>query len=545
MKKIFSLILISAILSIVSWAIADVAIDEAHFPDAAFRNHLENENDSNQDHLLDDEEIGNIKYLYVGDTGIKSMQGIEYMTSLEYLNCGSNQITSLDLSGLSALRELDCSFGELISINVSNCASLTSIYVPNNKISSLNLTQTPALQEIDLYGNRLTTLDVSANTVLQKLECGNNKLTSLDLSGNRTLNYLDCYMNQLTSLTIPKNSELTTILCWNNQLTSLDVSHNPYLTTLTCTENKLSKLNVSGCSSLSKLECGQNNLKSLDISGLPLLTDLHVAWNELEYIDVTKNPLLENFACSMNQLTSVDISQNTVLKEFNCYGNRIESLDVSKNPLLEILGCAENRMFQLNVSKCPILSGYMQQYTRTVGSHGNSFDQFGDKFFFDVFVTVTGDGIVSKPLIDIPEPEETPAPETVTTDGGVFNLSGNTAMFSKSADKNATSLVIPATVKAKGKTYKVTEIKANACKGMQKLTSIVIGKNVKTIGKNAFSRCKKLKTITVKATKLESIGKKAFKGIATDAVFKCPKKLKKTYEPMIRKAGAPKTAAIK
>ena len=175
------------------------------------------------------------------------------------------------------------------------------------------------------------------------------------------------------------------------------------------------------------------------------------------------------------------------------------------------------------------------------------FDQFGEKFFFDVFVTVTGDGIVSKPLIDIdtPEPEETPAPATVTTDGGVFILSGNTAVFSKSADKNAASLVIPATVKANGKTYKVTEIKDNACKGMQKLTSVVIGKNVKTIGKNAFNGCKELKTITVKATKLSSIGKKAFKGIAKKAAFKCPKKQKDTYEAMIRKAGAPKTATIK
>jgi len=74
------------------------------------------------------------------------------------------------------------------------------------------------------------------------------------------------------------------------------------------------------------------------------------------------------------------------------------------------------------------------------------------------------------------------------------------------------------------------------------LTGITIGKKVTTIAKNAFSGCKKLKNITVKSKKLKTVGKKAFKGIAADAVFKCPKVKLADYETLIRKAGAPKTA---
>ena len=56
---------------------------------------------------------------------------------------------------------------------------------------------------------------------------------------------------------------------------------------------------------------------------------------------------------------------------------------------------------------------------------------------------------------------------------------------------------------------KVTEIGEDAFSG-QKLTSVVIGKNVKTIGENAFSDNEKLKTVTLNEG-LETIGNGAFR----------------------------------
>jgi len=86
-------------------------------------------------------------------------------------------------------------------------------------------------------------------------------------------------------------------------------------------------------------------------------------------------------------------------------------------------------------------------------------------------------------------------------------------------------------------TYKVTAIKAKAFNKYKKLKNVVIGKNVKTIGKKAFFGCKKLKKVTVKSKVLKKIGKKAFtrKG-GKKVTFKVPKKYKKKYKKLLKKA---------
>lgn len=65
--------------------------------------------------------------------------------------------------------------------------------------------------------------------------------------------------------------------------------------------------------------------------------------------------------------------------------------------------------------------------------------------------------------------------------------------------------------------------------------------------KNAFKGCKKLKKVTIKAAKLKSIGKNAFKGIYKKATFKVPKKQLKKYKKLIKKkkTGFKKTMKVK
>ena len=88
-----------------------------------------------------------------------------------------------------------------------------------------------------------------------------------------------------------------------------------------------------------------------------------------------------------------------------------------------------------------------------------------------------------------------------------------TVTVTKITDKNAKELTIPATVKVKGVTYKVTAVSDRAFKGNKKLTTVTIGSNVTKIGIGAFYGCKNLKKITVTAGKLKTISKNAFKGI--------------------------------
>ncbi len=137
------------------------------------------------------------------------------------------------------------------------------------------------IKRLDCGGNNLTSLDVSKNTALTELNCSGNNLTSLDVSKNTALTWLDCGGNNLTSLDVSKNTALTELNCYDNNLTSLDVSKNTALTDLFCRENNLTSLNVSGCTALTELDCYDNNLTSLNVSGCTALTDLSCGRNNL------------------------------------------------------------------------------------------------------------------------------------------------------------------------------------------------------------------------------------------------------------------------
>lgn len=98
-------------------------------------------------------------------------------------------------------------------------------------------------------------------------------------------------------------------------------------------------------------------------------------------------------------------------------------------------------------------------------------------------------------------------------------------------NKNAKSVTIPAVIKVKGVTYKVTSIGTKAFNGSKKLTKVTVGTNIKKISNNAFFKCKSLKMVTIKSVLLtkKTANKKAFKGVNKKMVIKVPKKMKKAY----------------
>lgn len=115
---------------------------------------------------------------------------------------------------------------------------------------------------------------------------------------------------------------------------------------------------------------------------------------------------------------------------------------------------------------------------------------------------------------------------------------GRTVEFLKTASKKK-SVTIPASVKLKGKTYKVTSIKAGAFKNNKKLKKVTIGIHISKIGKNAFYGCKKLKTVIIKTKKLSAgkVGARAWKGIYKKATIKVPKKKRNAYRKWLKKKG--------
>ena len=188
-KRLF-LSLVTMFVTAVSWA--DVAINETNFPDENFRNYLINDTYSvGSDGILTDTEIQNINLINVDNKDISSLKGIEFFTSMTWLTCSNNQLTSLDVSKCTALTTLCCDNNQLTSLDVSGCTALTTLYCFENQLTSLDVSGCTALKYLYCYNNQLTSLDVSKCTAMSYLKCQNNQLTSIDVSKNTSLSVRD------------------------------------------------------------------------------------------------------------------------------------------------------------------------------------------------------------------------------------------------------------------------------------------------------------------------------------------------------------------
>ena len=118
----------------------------------------------------------------------------------------------------------------------------------------------------------------------------------------------------------------------------------------------------------------------------------------------------------------------------------------------------------------------------------------------------------------------------------ILKINKKTAYASvyKPVSKNNTKLTIPAVVKIKGTTCKVTAIAKKAFANNKKLRKLTIGKNVTTIGKKAFYKTSRLKNVTVKSTKLKTVAKDSFKKTNKQIKIKVPPKKKNAYKKLFR-----------
>ena len=212
--------------------------------------------------------------------GIGNLNGIQYFTSLTWLNCSNNSISNLSTLP-NSLTYLDCSYqgNNLTSLpalpNLLNYFDCTYNHINTlptlpNSLDTLKcgmgvLTVLPALPNsliyLDCHANNLTTLPVLP-TLLTYLECSNNNsLANLPNLPNSII-LIDCSFNHLVNLPLLPNS-LTFIECTSNYLTSLPVLPNS-LTHLDCgyQGNNLTSL-PSLPNSLIYLACQYNSLTSL------------------------------------------------------------------------------------------------------------------------------------------------------------------------------------------------------------------------------------------------------------------------------------------
>ena len=273
MKKLWSLIPVivgaAFLLLFVSrsaYAAGGIAINSTNFPDSTFRQYIQNNFDKDKDGQLSSDEVSQAREVDVKESGITSLKGIEYLTSLERLTCNSNKLTALDVSKNTGLKVLRCYGNDIKTLDVSKNTALVTLSCFNCGLTVLDVSRNLDLEELSFGTDSITSIDLSNNTNLKDLSCTYGKLTSLNVSANKNLYRLACFYNQLTSLNLKNNTKLVNLNISNNQISGIDLSKCPELQYLVVSNNKLTSLDLSHNEKLNALYTSYNQISKLDIS---------------------------------------------------------------------------------------------------------------------------------------------------------------------------------------------------------------------------------------------------------------------------------------
>ena len=293
-----------------------IAIDEAHFPDQIFREKFIAKFDEDGDYMLSADEISEAKDLDLHDmTTISSLEGIQYLTNLQFLSIDSSSISDLSPVTNSSLKELNCNSSKVTSVDLTRYPNLEVFTCPNTSISSL---------------------DVSKNEKLYMLFAYNTPISKLDVTNNPNLKQLSCNKTGLTELDVTHNPQLATLDIGDTKVKTLDVSKNPLLHRLVCYQTEINSLNVSNNLDLKKLSCFGTNITELDVTKNTKLTELNCSSTPIKKLDLSNNLELEklSFGGILEQgIRGLDISKNTKIKELRCYD--LYWLNVGNNNVLE------------------------------------------------------------------------------------------------------------------------------------------------------------------------------------------------------------------
>ena len=264
---------------------------------------------------LDIDATESIYNLQLNNLGLVSIDGVQFFSDLTFLNCDSNQLSTLPILP-EQLISFWCKHNQITALPELP-ESLTLLWCSDNQISALP-TLPVGLINLGCENNLLTSLP-NLPAGLSVFYCDNNQLTSLPVLPDELL-YFSCNYNLIN--TLPELPDgLINFFCSYNQLTSLPELPSG-LIELWCFNNHISSL-PSLPDNLSDFRCFSNQ-----ISLLPELPQsLIVLW------------------CYFNQLSVLPLLPES-LTDLRCYNNSITSLPTL--PLgITYLNCNENQLTRL------------------------------------------------------------------------------------------------------------------------------------------------------------------------------------------------------
>lgn len=293
---------------------------------------------------------------------IRSIDGIQFFTSLIALDCSYNLIDSISELPPN-LRSFQCIDNNLTALPPLP-DSLESLVVNSNNLTLLPILP-PNITTLGFGQNHISSLAVLPS-MLYALYCNNNNLTALPSIIPSSLTVLNCNGNRISSLP-PLPPNMYQLYCDSNDLTSLPTLP-IVLQELYCSNNHLTLLPTLP-TSLTKLYCDHNNL-----SVLPTLSDtlveLYCGYNNLTSLP-TLSRSLGQLDCSHNYLTTIppitpelwwiycSFNRITILPRLNVYSYWSFAMSCDSNLLTSIpdlpVGCYQFNCNYNNLDSLPNL----------------------------------------------------------------------------------------------------------------------------------------------------------------------------------------------
>jgi Leucine-rich repeat (LRR) protein len=271
--------------------------------------------------------------------GIKSIEGVEQLTTLKHLNINQNGVTDLSyLSGIAAnILSLNCAGNPIQFISVlQNCSAILSLNIAYTGTGGMlaNLSGLTTLEQLDISGNGVLTLaPIVALTHLKKLYAADNHLGAVVVEGGG-VTYDSTTYGALTSFLAMEDLDLS-----RNFITDVaSIASSDWLKYVNLSHN-----DIDAITELQTWGFGVN-IRTLDLSNNAILgfenewyySDPPIySWENLKTINLANNQMT---ACNIHSNTSVDVNVSGNGNLATLYAgwddtDNVTRLDVSGTPL--------------------------------------------------------------------------------------------------------------------------------------------------------------------------------------------------------------------
>ncbi len=144
--------------------------------------------DVNQDGEIQQSEANQVYKLYVVNSTISSLEGIQYFNSLKWLECYNNAITTLDLTSMETLEWVDCSSNLLTYVHMPY--TIMYLACPFNQLTTIDVSNS----------HWISNLVCSFNPQLQSIFIKNGTYCATTLVGDDNLQYICADPNEFYAL---------------------------------------------------------------------------------------------------------------------------------------------------------------------------------------------------------------------------------------------------------------------------------------------------------------------------------------------------------